>query len=161
MKVCHTQAMKLIKELEEQKRLLIEREDENCVVSYKEGEERLPSGYDYGKMREEIRALDGRVRSLRAALARANCEVRAEPFGITIGEALVMLAQLQAERGQTESLAGRRQVSRRITPNGVVEYTECAYDVARAAEDVKALRGKIAELQMAIDRANLTNYIEI
>ena len=46
--------MKMIKELEEQKRLLIEKEDENCIVSYKEGEERLPAGYDYDKMREEM-----------------------------------------------------------------------------------------------------------
>ena len=38
MKICHTHAMKMIKELEEQKRLLIEKEDENCIVSYKEGE---------------------------------------------------------------------------------------------------------------------------
>lgn len=161
MKICHTHAMKMIKELEEQKRLLIEKEDENCIVSYKEGEERLPAGYDYDKMREEIRSVDGRVCSLRAVLAKANCTVTVEPFGITIGEALVMLAQLQAERGQIESLAGRKQVSRRITSNGVVEYSECVYDVSRAAGDVKALREKIAELQMAIDRANLTNYVEI
>ena len=53
MKICHTHAMKMIKELEEQKRLLIEKEDENSVVSYKEGEERLPSEYDYAQMRGE------------------------------------------------------------------------------------------------------------
>lgn len=81
MKICHTHAMKMIKELEEQKRLLIEKEDENCIVSYKEGEARLPAGYDYDKMREEIRSVDGRVRSLRAVLAKANCTVTVEPFG--------------------------------------------------------------------------------
>ena len=161
MKVCHTQVMKLIKELVEQKRLLIEKEDENSVVSYKEGEERLPSEYDYAQMRAQLRALDDRVRALRGVLAKANCTVTVEPFGITVGEALVMLAQLQAEKVQVESLAGRRQISRRITPNGVVEYTECIYDVAGAGEDAKALREKIGELQMAIDRANLTNYVEI
>lgn len=42
MKICHTHAMKMIKELEEQKRLLIEKEDENCIVSYKVGRSACP-----------------------------------------------------------------------------------------------------------------------
>lgn len=161
MKVCQTQAMKMIKELEEQKRLLLLKEDETSAESYKEGEGRLPSDYDYAKTRQSVREIDDRVRALRFVLAKANCSVIAEPFGVTLGEALVMLAQLQSEKAQIESLAARRQKTRRITPNGVVEYTECVYSVADAEADVKKLREKINELQMAIDRANLTNFVEI
>ncbi len=82
-------------------------------------------------------------------------------FGVTIGEALVMLAQLQSERERTEFLASQKKISRRITQNGVLEYTECLYDPEKAKADSQALRKKISDLQMAIDRTNLNNIIEI
>lgn len=161
MKVCHTEAMKLIKELEKQKDELIEFEDRNSVVSYKEGETPIDSGYAYEKTREEIRAIDDRIRAVRTALGRANTEVIAEPFGITIGEALVLLAQLQGERVQVESLTDRNPLTSEITYNGVIRFTRCNYGVKQAEADAGALRKRISELQIAIDRANLTNYIEI
>ena len=161
MKVCHTEAMKLIKELEKQKDELVEFEDRNSIVSYKEGETPIDSGYAYGTTREQIRAIDDRIRAVRTALGRANTEVIAEPFGITIGEALVLLAQLQGERVQVESLTGRNPLTSEITYNGVIRFTRCNYDVKQAEADAGALRKRISELQIAIDRANLTNYIEI
>ena len=161
MKVCHTEAMKLIKELEKQKDELVEFEDRNSIVSYKEGETPIDSGYGYETTREQIRAIDDRIRAVRTVLARANTEVIAEPFGITIGEALVLLAQLQGERVQVESLTGRNPLTSEITYNGVIRFTRCNYGVKQAEADAGALRKRISELQIAIDRANLTNYIEI
>lgn len=161
MKMCHTEVMKLIKELETQKCALIEQEDANSVVSYKEGETPMDTGYRYEETRAAVQALDDRVRSLRVLLAAANVSVKVEPFGVTIGEALVLLAQLQNARAQVDSLASRRPRCRRLTSNGVVEFTECAYDVSRAVADSKQLREKISALQIAIDRANLTNYVEV
>lgn len=72
MKVCHTEAMKLIKELEKQKDELIEFEDRNSTVSYKEGETPIDSGYAYETTREQIRAIDDRIRAVRTALGRAK-----------------------------------------------------------------------------------------
>lgn len=161
MKVCHTQAIKMIKELEEQKSRLIMKEDEVCIISYKEGETKIPTDYDYKKMRAEIRALDEKIRKIKTKLALANSTVKVDGFDITIGEALVFLAQLQNERSQVESLSRRRQISRRITANGVLEYTECNYDVNEALNDSQSIRDTISELQIAIDRANLINYIEV
>lgn len=161
MKVCNMQAMKMVKELEARKDTLIHNEDSRCTVSYKEGEAKVVPDYDYGKTRAEIRALDDRIRAVRFALAKANVEAKVDGFGITIGEALVLLAQMQNERAQIESLTGRQQVSRRITANGVLEYTECVYSIDKAVEDLEALRVRIGELQIAIDRANLVHMIEI
>ncbi len=161
MKVCHAEVMKLIKELERQKATLLDEERDGCRVSYKEGEEPMAGEYDYAGTRKAVRALDERIRTLRATLAKANCTVTVEPFTVTLGEALVMLAQLRSECEVLEMLAGFRQRSRRITMNGVLEYTDCLFDVRQAAEDAAAIRKKIAELQVAIDRANLNNFVEI
>ena len=161
MKACHTEVMKMIRELEEQKSLLLQKEDEISTVSYREDEKKIDEGYSYDSVRKSVRELDDRVRKLRSTLAKANCTVKVDKFNVTIGEALIMLAQLQHERMQVESLARRRQITRRITANGVLEFTECAYDIQKASDDAKALRDTINDLQMAIDRANLTNFVEV
>lgn len=161
MKVCNTEIMKMIKELEEQKSVLLKREEDCCTVSYKEGESKLNEGYNYQETRVAVRNIDSRVRYLRSVLARANCNVKVDSFDITIGEALTMLAQLQNERAQLEFLARHKQLSRRITPNGIVEFTECAFDTAVAEAEAKAIRKKINDLQIQIDRANLTNFVDI
>lgn len=160
MKICHTQAMKMIKELEEQKKILLSREDSDCCVSYKEGEKKIASNYDYQKVRAEVVKLDDEVRKIRAALARANSIVKVDDFDLTIGEALVLLAQLQNQKQHLDVMAGGRQLSRRLTQNGVIEYTECLYDVEKVKKDAQELRKKISNLQIAIDRANLTNFVE-
>lgn len=161
MKVCHMEAMKEVRLLEEKKEMLLERECERFRVSYKEGECKVDTGYSYRKTREEIAALDTRIRRIKGALAAANCVCRLEEFGVTIGEALVMLAQWNAEYGRLYTLSAQQQLTRRITPNGILEYTECLYDVEEAAKERDALKKRIGELQIAIDRANLLSMIEI
>lgn len=161
MKVCHTEAMKKIKEYEEQKRILIRQEYDNSTISYKEGEEKIASNYNYKKTRADIAMIDKKIRDIRTKLAYANCTVKVEKFNITIGEALVMLAQMQQEKRVVESLSYRTQLTRRLTTNGILEYTECLYSPEDASQDAEALRQKIGDLQIAIDKANLTNEIDI
>ena len=53
------------------------------------------------------------------------------------------------------------KLMRRITANGVLEYTVCNYDPDEVMSDREKLRAKIYALQLAIDRANLNTYIEV
>lgn len=161
MKMCNSEAMKLVKELEERKKIAVYCEENRSRVSYKEGEEMKPVKYDYAATRGEIAELDGRIRKIKHALALANCTVVLEEFDITVGEALVYLAQLNGEYARLQRLGSYEKLTRRITPNGVVEYTQCLYDPEIAERDRKSLYSKISKLQVAIDRANLTHMIEI
>lgn len=161
MKICHMEAMKEIKALEEDKSLILDNERISNKVSYKEGEAKVDTGYSYSDTRKRIEEIDTKVRKIRSALALANCTVTLDGFDCTIGEGLVLLAQLNAEYQRLEDMASERQMYRRITANGVLEYTECLYDVKKVAEEQKALRRKISALQVAIDRANLLNLIEV
>ncbi len=161
MKMCNTEAIKSIKELEEKKNQLIYNENRGCTVSYKEGEEKTPTKYDYVKTRKEIAAIDQTVRKIKHALAQANCSVFVDGFDMTIGEALVYLAQLTAEYRRLDNLTDRDKLSRRITAYGVIEYTECLYDPDKVEKEQQALYGKICKLQVAIDRANLNHNLEI
>ena len=161
MKMCHSEAMKVIKELESKKRQLIYNEDNYSKISYKEGESKVLTTYDYNQTRSEISKIDERIRKIKHALAVSNCKTVIDKFNITIGEALVYLAQLNNEYSQLDEMSENIKLSRRITPNGIIEYTECLYEPEQVVKDMEALHTKIGKLQIAIDRANLTNYIDV
>ena len=57
MKVSNAEAMKLIKELEARKSTILQNERTRGTVSYKEGEKKVETGYDYRKTREEMQEL--------------------------------------------------------------------------------------------------------
>ena len=160
MKMCLSEGMKRIKELNERKDTLILNEQRRMRTSYKEGEQLVPVDYDYKKTREEIAKIDAEVRAIRCGISLANCTVKLDD-GLTIGEALVYLAQLNGENARLESLAVHEKLTRRITTNGVLEYTVCNYEPDEVISDREELRAKIYGLQLAIDRANLNTYIEI
>jgi len=161
MKMCNSEAMKAVKELEEKKKNIIYNEDNRSRISYKDGEEKVVTKYDYAETRKAVAEIDEKIRKIKRALAVSNCNAVVDDFGITIGEALVYLAQLNSEYTQLDELSEHNKLSRRITANGVVEYTECLYDPEQVVSDKEALHGKICKLQVAIDRANLTNFVEI
>ncbi|MBP3422156.1 MAG: hypothetical protein J6K86_00155 [Clostridia bacterium] len=161
MKVCIAEAMKLIKDLEEEKERLVYSESRRCTVSYKEGEEKVLPDYDYQETRTRIAEIDCEVRRIKYIISKANCEVMLDGFDVSICEGLILLAQYRKECDRLARLAARDQKTRRITPNGVLEYTECLYDVKTAEKAQKDLNTTIGKLQVAIDRANLVSEIEL
>ncbi|MCM1130246.1 MAG: hypothetical protein NC310_00090 [Roseburia sp.] len=161
MKVCNSEAMKYIKELERQKDILLYTENNRSTISYKEGEVKQASKYDYEATRKGIEEINAKIRKIKHVLSIANTTTVVDGFDMTIGEALVYLAQLNLEYEQVSRLAARDKLSRRITANGVLEYTECVYDPEQAEAKQEEIYATIAKLQVAIDRANLTHFIEI
>lgn len=161
MKICNSEAMKQIKMFEDELAKLRDNEEMNNTVSYKEGEKKVEVNYDYTKTRQEVARINAEIRKIKKALAIANSTFLIDDFNITIGEALIYLAQLNREYYKLSDLVNRNKISRRITPNGVIEYTECTYDPEQAKLDQKEIFSTINKLQVAIDRANLTCFIEI
>ena len=60
----------------------------------------------------------------------------------------------------SHSLANARSKTRSYKLKEV-EYTETLYDVLEAKKDYEKTNEEIMRLQMAIDRINLTNMIEV
>ena len=161
MKICHSEVIKKIKELEEKKSTLLAQERSRRVYSYVDASAKIIPNYNYKKTHARVDELDINIRRLRHLLAVANVSVIIEEFNVTLGEALVMLAQMQSKCSVLEGLAGAQQITQRVTYNGKMEILECNYDVEKALADYESLRNEIGRLQVAIDRANLNNYIEI
>lgn len=161
MKLCHSEIMKKIKELNAKKEQVLAQENKRAKIRFKEAEKKVTTKYDYAKTRKQIEEIDAEIRRLKLLLAKANCVVMVDGFNFTIGEALVYLAQLNSRWEVLSTLAENEQLTRSVTYNGVVEYTECVYNVETAEKDLEKLESEISRLQVAIDRANLNNYIEV
>lgn len=159
-------ASKRIKALEEEKTALLAEENENSTYTRQVGEEEAPPVYSFSETRARIREIDDEVRKIRCGLHRFNLETVLPEFDITIDEALVLLAQLSAERKRVNRLA-RTQTKQRVATGGYYsrspappEYCYANYDVAEAQVEDKALQERIMALQMALDLANQTVKFE-
>ncbi|MCH5160156.1 MAG: hypothetical protein J1F66_04840 [Clostridiales bacterium] len=161
MKMCHSEVIKYVKELESKKRVLLRQEENDCRYSYQDEDSKIVPNYDYKKTRKAVDALDAKIRKLRHLLAVANCTVVVDEFGVTLGEALVMLAQYQNKCELLSEMSSRQQISQRASYSGKMEITCCNYDVEKVLKEYEDLRQLIGRLQVAIDRANLTSYVEV
>ncbi len=160
MKYSLMSIMKQIKELEARKESVIDEEDGNCTVTYLTAQDKEPSTYNYAQTRAAIAELDKQILHLKSVLNYNNCVVKVYGYDYTIGQALVRLAQLSRELKQLDSLPARQQ-RRNVLSSGIIQYTDCCFDTKQVKQDILALRSQIAQLQIAIDRTNLTYEVEI
>ena len=164
MKKCCTEIMKNIKDLEKRKDDLVDFEKRNDCDIYLSNEKKIPSSYDYEKVKNEIKALDNTIRYLKGLLAKANIETKLEGYDMNVCEGLVYLSQLNNALTYLKIQANRDQISRRSvysSRNEIVEYKEVRYDLKKAKSDYKKTLEEVYSIQMAIDKSNLSNFIEI
>ena len=157
---CNTEIMKDLKKIQEERMEILSNERKNSTISYIAGEEKISTNYNYRETRDKIDELNKKEVYLRGLLSKANSTVIVPEFNMTIGDCLVYLAQLSNKANVLYSLADAKPKSRSYRLKEV-EYTETVYDVNEAKEDYEKTKDEITRLQMAIDRINLTNLIEV
>ncbi|MDD7457028.1 MAG: hypothetical protein PUK83_01145 [Clostridia bacterium] len=162
MKKCNTEIMKIIKALDEEKSALIVMEQQNSKVIYSTGEKKLNGDYDFDAVTKRIDEIDDEILKLKGKLSLSNATTAVEEFSMTISEALVYLAELQNKKDRYVYLSSSPK-KRRLSVNreGVVEYEETLYDPKLCLDKAKEISEMISRLQMAIDRTNLNNMIEL
>jgi hypothetical protein len=118
-------------------------------------------GFNYDVIFKEIADIDDKVRYLKHKINESNCVTMLAKFNITIDTALVMLAQLNNKKEILSRLVNYDKLSRKTTYNGVIEYSETAYEIERAKKDYEDIQKMIFDLQMDLDRTNLNTFIEV
>lgn len=163
MKKCNTEIMKDIKTLEEMKTDLLNYENSNYSHTYSKDEEPIINGYDYSEVKGKIKTINEKVRYLKGLLAHSNVTTIVDGFDMTIGESLIYLAQLNGEKERIKKLASRKPLVRGAGRpfDSSTEYTELEYDPEVAKTDLIQVTDTIYKLQLAIDRTNLTNMIDV
>ena len=158
---CNTEIMKDLKKIEEEKNTILKNEMEQSVIKYVSSEDRIIPDYNYEQTRKDLDNLYKKEIYLRGLLQKANSTVIVPEFNMTIGDCLVYLAQLAEKSRILKSLANRQAKTRTLQYQKQVEYSEALYDIETAKKDYDAVQAEIVKLQMAIDRINLTNLIEV
>lgn len=127
------------------------------VTSYDSKPEHLK--YDYEDNRKKISKLYERERKIHDLLSAFNLSTKLPDYDLTVSEALVRLGQLKDEINTLTYMASRRQSS--LTEDyGENRFEACGYDVAKTKLDLKALQRERSDLQIAIDKINLTSSID-
>jgi len=162
MKKCNTELMKEIKKLEERKDELLKFEREQCKVTYINKESKIDNNYDYESINNEIDSIDLEIRKIKKILAYSNATTIVPEYNMTIGECIIFLAQLNNKKNKLQLMANAVKIKRiSSTYNTKVEYEEILYDINKVKDDFNKVVDEINKLQMAIDRCNLCNLIEI
>jgi hypothetical protein len=161
MQMCNAEIMKKVKLLEQNKSDVLTEESRSHQVTYQNEKDRFDYGYSFAKTRDKISALDAEIRKLKRLLNLSNATTIVPEFSMTLGECLVYLAQLNREMSTVSGMARKQDKTTNSTYGGVVEYTVLNYDKAECQEKLEWLKDTVAQLQIAIDRTNLTNVIEV
>lgn len=161
MKLCNAEIMKKIKLLEQTKNDILAEEHRINEVTYQTEKDKIDFGYNFYETRKKVDDIDREVRKYKRLLNYSNATTIVEGFDMTLGECLVYMAQLNNQVYLLESLSKKEAMTRRSTVNGVIEYTALNYEKAECQSKLQWVLETIAVLQIAIDRTNLTNMIDV
>jgi hypothetical protein len=161
MKLCNSEIIKRIKALDEEKRRILGEESTNCTTKYQKEFDLIDLGYDFNATRKAVEGINREVIKLKHALNVANATVSVPEFDMTIGECIVYMAQLTAEKRVVESMSMTPAKTRATTYGGVIEYTVANYDIGECKQKLNDINETICKLQVSIDRVNLSHTIEI
>lgn len=102
MEFTSASANKYLRRLQDEKDRLLRTEQEVSTYVLADGEAAEPPAYDYGAVREKVAQIDGQAQAIRHALHRFNMQTVLPERGITIDEALILLAQLSGRKDPAE-----------------------------------------------------------
>ena len=82
---------------------------------------------------------------------------------MTVDQLLVYIPQMSAQKDKLENMASRLERRRlnNSSRSNIIEYEYANYDIERAREDCAAVSAELARAQLALDRLNSTETMEI
>lgn len=161
MKMTIKEGIKMVSLIEEKINLLLDTENSSNYVVYQESEIPNKGMYDFDKTQLELETYQLQIARIKCAIQFANATVKTDYKDLTIGEALVLLAQKTHNLNRLKKLSFGQQKSRKTTFNAVIEYTEKLYDIQKVKELSIYEKDEIHKLQSAIDKANILTEIEV
>lgn len=166
MEFTSASAYKYIKGLQDEKDRLLCAERETCTYVLSEGEKPDPPAYDYEVTRQRVDEIDRTTCAIRHALHRFNLQTTLPKSGMTIDEALIVLAQLSTKKSRLNMLSStlpKERLGDRARGGGtrVIEYRYANYDIMQAESDYEAVTAKIASLQLELDLINQTEIFTV
>ena len=160
MKKSNAELMKELDLIQEQISDLLLKEKESITVSYVLGEEYELIPYDVNETTNKLFSLYEKQRKIKQALNLANATTIVPEFNMSISECLVYLAQLSRVILRLERLSSMPK-KERTSSYGKSEYRLLCFDSQSVRDEYFKLKEIKNKLQIAIDKTNLNNQVEI
>ena len=165
MQVTSAQANKLLKKLQQdsEELLLHERQSSDFIAATTEDLESARPPYNYRETQEKLAELDRQIRAVKHAISLFNLTHEVEGFGMTVDQLLVYIPQLTNRKNKLYSLANTLDKTRLTNSPRInlIEYRYANYDVEQAKADYDQACEELARAQLALDRLNTTELLEI
>lgn len=163
MKLYLAEAIKRVRLLNGDVISLLQEESQYSVITYRSDAEKIKNSYNFEATREKINALNEEILKLKRAINKANNEIKIDVNDYTIADGLVKISMIRQELSfYLEQMATKEKlVSKVDMRNDGLIFTELLYDPDECKEYVRVQKELLAQIQMGIDRANLTTLIEV
>lgn len=167
MKLTSSQAVKLLRRLNEEYDTIIaeEKESRSFVAAIQENLEDARPLYDFVATQKQLDALDQQIRTVKHAVNVFNTTHRVPEFDMTIDEVLVYLPQLTRKKEKLLKMS-RRLEKQRIdsgygSSSSIIEYDYANYSVQAAKDMLSEVSETLGRLQTALDIVNNQETMEI
>lgn len=165
MEFTSAQANKLLKQLSDEKRVILakERESSFFTAAINENLEEARPEYDYIGTQRELSEIDTKIRKIKHAVNIFNSTYVIPEFEITIDEMLVWLPQLTEMSNKLSIMAQRLPKTRYRSPynTNIIEYQYANYPPEQALADYNDITATLAAAQVALDTVNNTIVFNI
>ena len=167
MKLTSAEAAKALQKLNNDLQALLVKEQKSNTFLAAVGEdtESVRPEYDYADVQAQIAALQQKIRTLKHAVNLFNCTHTVPGFDMTVDQMLIYLPQLNANCRKLSEMRDRlpreRQVIFGKTNPNLIDYLYTNYDVAAADADYAACADTLARAQLALDRVNQTETMDV
>ncbi len=167
-KMTSAYANKMIKRLEEDKAYWLKNENESSTYVASVNETPVIPDYNYEEVAAKLAEIDGKIVSIRHSLnlANATARVKVGEKEMSVDTILIRMAQLNSRKTVLDWM--RKQLPKtRLNGNSyqvktvAAEYRYINYDPAVVSKDYDAVSEEIMALQMALDRYNQVELIDV
>ena len=166
MKYTSSQAVKLLRKLNDDYNALLKKEEmsKDFLVSLGENPDSIRPEYDFCTVQRDLEKLEKKIREVKHALNVFNATTIIPEFGITIDEMLVLIPQLSKRKQKLSAMRGRLPKMREqgfSRSSAMVEYRYLNYEVSQVEVEYERAVEMLSKAQMALDLANNASTLEI
>ncbi len=167
MKYSSQKLGKILKKTEDELSSLILKESQSKEFNAAVGEdaESVRPQYNFSETQAKREELESRIRTIKHALNKYNVSTIVPELNMTIDQALIYIPQLVKQKHQYSAMKDKMPKTR-VSSNffkgiNLIDYVYVNYDVSEAAAKYEEITEKLATAQMALDKINAEENIEL
>lgn len=164
MQITSASANKILKQLNEEYRFLLDQDMQQRVYPEIEGVAPIIPDYDITDATKQLIAITDKISRLKHALNIFNTTTMLPGHDYTIDEALVRMTFLSYQKSRLNamrSIPEKRMISGRNSRNNQVEYELANFDPKEAENLYNIISEELSELQLSLDTVNSTEKFDI